>query len=86
MSGTDGLDKAKLNTARHDLIVRVAQMQEEAGRLGLFKTMHSLHEANRAGGFELAEILENDRKAKLAAKKTASSAATRSREREPGLS
>lgn len=86
MSATEGLDKAKLNTARHEFITRVALMQEEAGRLGLFKTMHSLHDANRAGDFELAEILERDRKAELAAEKSTSSAAARSREREPGLS
>jgi len=40
-----------------DFANRLSLLQDEAGRLGLFKTMHILHEASRAAGFELTDIL-----------------------------
>lgn len=41
-----------------DYLSRLSLFQAEAGKLGLFKTMHALHEANRVGGSELAEHVE----------------------------
>ena len=48
MSPTD-MDKTR------DFIRRLVSMKDEAGRLGLFKTMHAMDEATRAVGYEFAD-------------------------------
>lgn len=49
---------------RCDFMSRLALLQVEAGRLGLFKTMQVLHEASRVAGFELADLMLAARKVK----------------------
>lgn len=63
MSRTSGQAKQPTIGDRQDFLPRLSLLQAEAGQLGLFKTMHALHEANRVGGFELAAAIEADMKA-----------------------
>ena len=41
---------------RHEFVTKLPLIMVEAGRLGLFQTMHCLHEAVQKSGYELAEL------------------------------
>ena len=45
----------------HELALAIVQLKFEAGRLGMWKTMHALEPATQAVGWEMAEILEGKR-------------------------
>ena len=46
------------NRLRHNFITRLVNMKDEAGRLGLYRTMHALDNATREVGYEMVDILE----------------------------
>jgi hypothetical protein len=39
---------------KRDFVIRLTMLHAEAGRLGLFSTMHKIHEAVKQLGYELA--------------------------------
>lgn len=45
---------------RHDLVTWLPLVMSQAGKVGLYKTMHALHEAVRMAGWELAEKMEKE--------------------------
>jgi hypothetical protein len=47
------------------LIVTIASAKVEAGRLGLWRTMHSLEEPVTRVGYEVADVLEGKHPTKL---------------------
>lgn len=51
--------------AIRDLPLKVVQLKAEAGRLGMFRTMHALEAATHAVGYELADIVSADDSAAL---------------------
>ena len=44
-----------------DFINRLVQMKHEAGRLGMYKTMHALEHPQKQVGWEYAEMIEKGR-------------------------
>lgn len=40
-----------------ELIIRMVEVKNEAGRLGLYRTMHAMDEATRVVGWEVADGL-----------------------------
>lgn len=57
-------------TARAIQIARkIAQLQHEAGEAGMPRTMHALHKANQVAGFEAAEVVASDLRARAASDK-----------------
>lgn len=51
---------AKEYQSESSLIICILKAKNEAGRLGLFKTMHALTEVERSVGWEVAERREGD--------------------------
>lgn len=45
---------------RHDFVRWLPLIMSQAGKVGLYKTMHTLHEAVRVAGWELAERMEKE--------------------------
>jgi hypothetical protein len=48
--------KAQAEAGR-DFILRLVVAKDEAGRLGLWKTMHALDEVTRTVGYEVADLM-----------------------------
>lgn len=47
---------------KKEFVIKLASMKQEAGKLKMYKTMHSLDDTISIAGWELAKHLESDSK------------------------
>jgi hypothetical protein len=48
--------ESKIRGARREFCMELPVIMNKAGALGLYRTLHALHEAVRAVGYEVAEL------------------------------